>query len=183
MNCVRQERNSFAGSSAEGIESDKNSTIAHCPWDMRITPLNDSVLFVLSVSEMGVAETQAQSPLLRIWTSVKTTFACHARESSCIGLVARSPSRIARRKGDPLPGVSTGLAAAIIATTNATPVVNDAHVFIGSKLSFARGFGKKRSSDGKRSYVLIASGTSGATAAAPARYINPPRLRPRAFRW
>ena len=68
MNCIRQERNSFAGSSAEEIESDKNSTIAHCPWDMRITPLNDSVLFVLSVSEMGVAETQAQSPLLRIWT-------------------------------------------------------------------------------------------------------------------
>ena len=107
MNSARQERNSFAGSSAEGIELDKNSTSVHPPWELRITPLYDSVLFVLSFSDMGVAEIQAQSPFLRICTSVKTTFPCHACESCCIGLVARSPSRMARRKGDPLSGDST----------------------------------------------------------------------------
>jgi len=125
----------------------------HCPWDVRNTPLFSSVLFRLSFSEMGVAETQAQSPLLRILTSVKTTFACHACESSCIGLLARSPSRIARRKGDPLSGVSTGLASAIIATTNAILAVNGAHIFIGSKLSCACDFNLKQSSDGRRFVV------------------------------
>ena len=108
MNSERQERNSLCGSSAAAIESDTSSTIAHCPCDLRITALFGSTLFVLSFSEVGTAETQAQSPLLRILTSVKTTFACHPCESSCIGLLARNPSRIARRKGDPAGGVSMG---------------------------------------------------------------------------
>ena len=108
MKSERQERNSLCGSSAAAIESDTSSTIAHCPCDLRITALFGSTLFVLSFSEVGTAETQAQSPLLRILTSVKTTFACHPCESSCIGLLARNPSRIARRKGDPAGGVSMG---------------------------------------------------------------------------
>ena len=69
----------------------------HCPWELRITALFGSVRFLPS-SDMGEAEIQAQSPLLRICTSVKTTFGCHACESSCIDLDARSPSKIAWRK-------------------------------------------------------------------------------------
>ena len=129
MNSVRHERNSFSGSSAEATESGTNSTSTHCPWEMRITPLFGSVRFLPS-SDMGEAETQAQSPLLRIPTSVKTTLACHACESSCIGFVARNLSRIARRKGVPCPGVSTGLASAINTAIKAIPAVNAAWVFI-----------------------------------------------------
>jgi hypothetical protein len=144
MNSVRHERNSLSGSSAEAIESDTNSTSTHCPWELRITPLIGSDRFLPS-SDMGEAEIQAQSPLLRIATSVKTTFACHACESSCIGLVARSPSRIARRKGDPVPGVSTSVAVAVVATTNAIPHVNSRHIFIGLKISWTHRIGEKRS--------------------------------------
>jgi hypothetical protein len=139
MNSVRHERNSLSGLSAEAIESDTNSTSTHCPWELRITPLFASVRFLPS-SDMGEAETQAQSPLLRIRTSIKTTLPCHACESSCICLVARSPSRIERRKGVPCPGVSTGLASAINATPKAIAPVNRAQVFIRWKLSCARGF-------------------------------------------
>jgi hypothetical protein len=53
-------------------------------------------------------------------------------------LDARNPSRIARRKGDPLLGVSTGLASVVIATTKAIPALNSAHIFIGSGLSRLR---------------------------------------------
>jgi hypothetical protein len=97
MNSVRQELNSLSGSSAPAIESDTNSTTVHCSWELRITAQFGSVRFLPS-SDMGEAEIQAQSPLLRICTSVKTTFACHACESSCIDLAARSPSKIAWRK-------------------------------------------------------------------------------------
>jgi hypothetical protein len=135
MNSVRHERNSFSGSSAEAIESGTNSTSTHRPWELCITPLFGSVRFLPS-SDMGEAETQAQSPLLRIRTSVKTTFACHACESSCMGLVARSPSRIARRNGDPLSGISTSVAVTVVATTNAIPHLNSRHIFIGLKISW-----------------------------------------------
>jgi hypothetical protein len=46
------------------------------------------------------------------------------------------PSRIVRGKGDPLFGVSSGLAPASFARIKAIPPVSRAHVFIGSKFSW-----------------------------------------------
>src|SRR4030095_621218 len=122
----RQPRISFSGPPAGGMESGTNSTDAHWPCHSRMIALNDSAFCVLSLSDIGEAVTQAQSALLRIFTSVKIIFACHACESSCITLDARNPSKMARRKGDPLSGVSSGLASDIMALTNGVAVVNGA---------------------------------------------------------
>ena len=83
----------------------------HCPLSLRLAHHGAVWLYLVTAIflEAGTAETQAQSPLLRILTSVKITFACHPCESCCIGLLARNPSRIARRKGDPAGGVQWDL--------------------------------------------------------------------------